>query len=214
MKIKVCGMRDAENLKQVAALMPDFVGFIFSDKSLRFVGDDLDVDVVKALPKAIKRVGVFVNASPDFVLKATKKYDLDFAQLHGSETPDYCRSLRNRGISIIKAFGVNDDFNFSMLNNYKAFSDFFLFDTKGDLPGGNGVRFDWRNLNRYDNDKPFFLSGGIGPTDIPDLAALTHLKLYGVDVNSQVEISPGLKDVEKVRAIIERLRPVEAEEAA
>ncbi|CCH56666.1 Phosphoribosylanthranilate isomerase [Fibrisoma limi BUZ 3] len=212
MKIKVCGLRDAENIKEIAALSPDFVGFIFYDQSPRFVGEELDADVVKALPRSIRKVGVFVNASPDFILRNVKKYDLQYVQLHGTETPEYCRSLRNRGISLIKAFRVDESFNFSMLNNYKMQCDFFLFDAKGDQPGGNGVRFDWSLLNRYDNEKPFFISGGIGLDNLDQLTALKDMKLYGVDVNSQVETAPGVKDVEKVKELIHRLRPVEHEE--
>lgn len=212
MKIKVCGLRDAENLKEIAALGPDFVGFIFYDQSPRFVGDDLNEDVVKSLPRSIRKVGVFVNASPDYILRNVKKYDFQYVQLHGNETPDYCRSLRNRGISLIKAFRVDESFNFSMLNNYKAHCDFFLFDAKGDQPGGNGITFDWSILRRYDNEKPFFISGGIGLDNLDQLDQLKGMKLYGVDVNSQVEVSPGVKDVAKVKELIDRVRPVEEEE--
>jgi phosphoribosylanthranilate isomerase len=212
MKIKVCGLRDTENLKEIAALGPDFVGFIFYDQSPRFVGDDLNEEVVKALPRSIRKVGVFVNASPDYILRSVKKYDFQYVQLHGNENPEYCRSLRNRGLSLIKAFRVDESFNFSMLNNYKAHCDFFLFDAKGDQPGGNGITFDWSILKRYDNEKPFFISGGIGLDNLDQLAALKGLKLYGVDVNSQVEISPGVKDVAKVKELITRLRPIEEEE--
>lgn len=209
MKIKVCGLRDAENLKQIAELNPDFVGFIFYDQSPRFVGEDLDEEAVKALPKTIRKVGVFVNASPDYILRNVKKYDFQYVQLHGNETPEYCRSLRNRGISLIKAFRIDASFNFSMLNNYKAHCDFFLFDAKGDQPGGNGITFDWNILNRYDDEKPFFISGGIGLDNLNQLAQLKDMKLYGVDVNSQVETAPGMKDVAKVKELIDRVRPVE-----
>ncbi|WP_420147330.1 phosphoribosylanthranilate isomerase [Spirosoma sp.] len=212
MKIKVCGLRDADNLKEIAALAPDFVGFIFYDQSPRFVGEDLDEEVVKSLPKSIRKVGVFVNASPDYILRSVRKYDFQYVQLHGNETPEYCRSLRNRGINIIKAFRVDESFNFSMLNNFKAQCDFFLFDAKGDQPGGNGVAFDWSILKRYDGEKPFFISGGIGLDNLDQLAQLKGMKLYGVDVNSQVEIAPGVKDVTKVKELIDRVRPVEAEE--
>ena len=212
MKIKVCGLRDAENLRQIADLNPDFVGFIFYDQSPRFVGEDLDEEAVKALPRSIRKVGVFVNASPDYILRSVKKYNFQYVQLHGNETPDYCRSLQNRGINIIKAFRVDSSFNFSMLNNFKAQCDFFLFDAKGDQPGGNGVTFDWTILNRYDNEKPFFISGGIGLDNLDQLSQLKGMKLYGVDVNSQVETAPGLKDVLKVKELIDRVRPVEEEE--
>jgi phosphoribosylanthranilate isomerase len=214
MKIKVCGLRDAANLEQIAALNPDFVGFIFYEQSPRFVGESLDEATVRALPRSIKKVGVFVNASPDYILRNVKRYDLQYVQLHGNETPDLCRSLQNRGINIIKAFRVDASFNFSMLNNYKAFSDFFLFDAKGEQPGGNGIVFDWGLLRNYDNEKPFFISGGIGLDNLDQLAQLKGMKLYGVDVNSAVEVSPGVKDVEKVKELIARLRPVEEEEEA
>ena len=212
MKIKICGLRDADNLREIAALNPDFIGFIFYDQSPRFVGDALDEDVVKELPRAIQKVGVFVNASPEFILRMVKKYDFQYVQLHGHETPDYCRSLRNRGISLIKAFRVDESFNFSMLNNYKPHSDFFLFDAKGEQPGGNGISFDWSMLSRYDNEKPFFISGGIGLHNLDQLKQLAGMKLYGVDVNSQVETSPGVKDIAKVKELIDRLRPVEEQE--
>lgn len=211
MKIKVCGLRDAENLKEIAALQPDFVGFIFYDQSPRFVGDDLDEAVVKALPKSIRKVGVFVNASPEYILRSVKKYDFQYVQLHGTETPDYCRSLRNRGINIIKAFRVNESFNFSMLNNYKAQCDFFLFDAKGEQPGGNGIPFDWQIMSQYDNEKPFFISGGIGLDNLDELIAFKGIKPYGVDINSLVETEPGVKDVAKVKELIDRLRPIEEE---
>jgi phosphoribosylanthranilate isomerase len=214
MKIKVCGLRDAANLEQIAALNPDFVGFIFYEQSPRFVGESLDEATVKALPRQIRKVGVFVNASPDYILRNVKRYDLQYVQLHGNETPDLCRSLQNRGINIIKAFRVDGSFNFSMLNNYKAFADFFLFDAKGDQPGGNGIVFDWSLLQNYDNEKPFFISGGIGLNNLDQLTQLKGMKLYGVDVNSAVEVSPGVKDIEKVRELIARLRPVEEEEEA
>ena len=212
MNIKVCGLRDAENLKEVAALNPDFVGFIFYDQSPRFVGDGLDVDVVRALPRSIRKVGVFVNASPESIIRNVKKYDLQYVQLHGTETPDFCKNLKMRGLNIIKAFRVDELFNFSMLNNYKNQCDFFLFDAKGEQPGGNGFAFDWSLLNKYDNDKPFFISGGIGVDNLADLEQIRHLKLYGIDINSQVEVSPGMKDVEKIRELIARLKPVEEEE--
>lgn len=212
MKIKVCGMRDAANLKQVADLSPDFIGFIFYDKSPRFVGETLDADVVKALPRSIRKVGVFVNASPDYILKAIRKYDLQYVQLHGNENPDFCRSLRMKGANIIKAFRLDETFNFSMLNNYKPQCDFFLFDAKGDQPGGNGIQFDWGLLKQYDNDKPFFISGGIGVDNIDQIEQLKAMKLYGVDVNSRVETEPGVKDVEKIKALIARLRPIEEQE--
>ncbi|WP_234736279.1 phosphoribosylanthranilate isomerase [Tellurirhabdus bombi] len=211
MKVKVCGMRDSGNIQALISVAPDFIGFIFYDKSPRFVGEDLDENLLKAIPQRIKKVGVFVNTSPDFILRTMKKYNLQYAQLHGTETPDVCRNLRNRGVSIIKAFSVDDSFNFSMVNNYKPSCDFFLFDAKGESYGGNGTAFDWKILNRYDNDKPFFISGGIGLNNIDELENLKHLKVYGVDLNSKVELEPGVKDIEQIRAIIQKFKPEDEE---
>ncbi len=208
LKIKVCGMRDSANIHSVVALEPDFMGFIFYEKSPRNVGEELDAELLKSFPRTIKKVGVFVNAHPDLILKNVKKYSLDMVQLHGDELPDVCRNVRNRGISVMKAFAVDENFNFSRLNNYKPHCDYFLFDTKGDSYGGNGVGFDWNLLQRYDNEKPFFLSGGINENSLDAIIALKNqgLNLYGVDINSQFENSPGIKDVERVQAFIQKLR--------
>jgi phosphoribosylanthranilate isomerase len=213
MKIKVCGMREEANIATLAELKPEFVGFIFYDKSPRYVGEAFDENVLKSLPKSIKKVGVFVNANQDFILRTVKKYDLQFVQLHGNETPDFCRSLKMRGINIIKAFSVDENFNFTSLNNYKPHADFFLFDAKGLQPGGNGVAFDWAVLKNYDNEKPFFLSGGLSLENVEQVAELSGLKIYGLDVNSKFEIEPALKDIEKLRQLFEMVRPVEEEVA-
>jgi len=210
-KLKVCGMREAANLAELVTIKPDFIGFIFYDKSPRFVGDALDENAMRAIPKSIKKVGVFVNANPDYILRNVKKYNLQFVQLHGNETPDFCRNLKTRGVNIIRAFSVDDTFNFTSLNNYKPHCDFFLFDAKGENIGGNGVTFDWNVLKRYDNDKPFFLSGGLSLANIAQVAELSGLKIYGVDINSKFEIEPALKDVTKIQQLIEILRPVEQE---
>lgn len=210
LKLKVCGMREAENLAALVELKPEFIGFIFYDKSPRFVGD-MDEAVARAIPKSIKKVGVFVNATPDYVLRMTKKYDLQFAQLHGQETPDFCRQLKTRGTNIIKAFSIDESFNFTSLNNYKPHTDFFLFDTKGPQPGGNGEAFDWNLLRRYDNDKPFFLSGGLSLQNVDMVSELEGMKVYGLDINSKFETAPAQKDIEKIAQLIAILRPVEEE---
>lgn len=160
MKIKVCGMRDVENIKALVELKPDFIGFIFYDKSPRFVGNEMDADYINSIPREIKKVGVFVNATVDFIIQNVRKYGLNYVQLHGNEMPEYCRSLRQKGISIIKAFRVDNDFVFGQVNNYKPHVDFFLFDAKGDGYGGNGVAFDWSILKKYDNQKTILFSWG------------------------------------------------------
>ncbi len=209
-KLKVCGMRDADNLAALVELKPEFIGFIFYDKSPRFVGD-MDEAVARAVPKSIKKVGVFVNATPEYVLRMTKKYELQFAQLHGQETPDFCRQLKMRGVNIIKAFAIDESFNFTSLNNFKPHTDFFLFDTKGAQPGGNGEVFDWNLLRRYDNDKPFFLSGGLSLQNIDLVSELEGMKVYGLDINSKFETAPAQKDIEKIAELIAILRPVQEE---
>ncbi|MCU0340309.1 MAG: phosphoribosylanthranilate isomerase [Spirosomaceae bacterium] len=211
MKLKVCGMRDTANITELLELKPDFVGFIFYDKSARYVADTLDEALLRSFPKAIKKVGVFVNANLDTILKIVKKYDLSYVQLHGNETPDFCRLLKSRGVNIIRAFSIDESFNFWSLNNYKPHCDYFLFDAKGPNPGGNGVAFDWEILKRYDNEKPFFLSGGLSLDNIAQVADLKGLKIYGLDVNSKFETSPAMKDIEKLRQLVEILRPVEEE---
>ncbi len=210
-KIKVCGMRDADNLAALVELQPDFVGFIFYDKSPRFVGDSLDEAQLKAIPRSTKKVGVFVNTNPDYILKTVRKYDLQLVQLHGNESPDFCKSLKNKGINIIKAFAIDESFNFSSLNNFKPHCDFFLFDAKGQNPGGNGFAFDWNVLSNYDNEKPFFLSGGLSLENIEQAAQLEGLRIHGFDVNSKFELEPGLKDIDKLAQLLEILRPVEEE---
>jgi phosphoribosylanthranilate isomerase len=212
MKLKVCGMRDSSNIQALVTLKPDFIGFIFYDKSPRFVGEKLDEREIKQIPASIKKVGVFVNASPDYIVNTAKQYDLQYVQLHGNELPDFCRILRQKGLNVIKAFSVNDSFNFAMLNNYKPFCDLFLFDTKGTQPGGNGVAFDWNILQKYDQQVPFLLSGGISLQNIDELMDLTvTIPVYGIDINSQFEIEPGLKDVSLIQKLVERIRVKEEE---
>ena len=215
MKVKVCGMREKANIEQLAALQPDFIGFIFYDKSPRYIGEELDEEFVRSLPRNIKKVGVFVNASPDYILTMVKRFDLQYAQLHGNEMPDLCRSIRQKGVNVIKAFSIDENFNFAMLNNYKPFCDLFLFDTKGTQPGGNGTTFDWRLLRKYDNDKPFFLSGGISLDNTEEVLELARtMRIYGVDVNSQFESAPGVKEIEHLQKLIQKVRVKEEVEAS
>jgi len=204
-------MREPENLRQLLELQPDYVGFIFHEASPRFVGETLDPEVLKEIPRGVKKVGVFVNASIDQIVKTVRRYGLDYAQLHGEESPDFCRNLQFKGVNIIKAFPIDDAFNFTKLNNFKPHCDFFLFDAKGVQRGGNGEAFDWALLNRYDNEKPFFLAGGISLDNVEELMGLSGLRLHAVDINSKFETAPGLKDIEKIRLLVEKVKPVEEE---
>ncbi len=198
-------MRDAENIKALVELKPDFIGFIFYDKSPRFVGNTLDAELIQSIPREIRKVGVFVNATVDYILQNVKKYGLNYVQLHGNETPDFCKNLRMKGVNIIKAFRLDESFIFSQLNNYKPHVDFFLFDAKGDGYGGNGVTFDWSILKKYDNQKPYFLAGGISLDNLDELASITP-KPYSLDVNSKFEVEPGVKDIDKIAELITKMR--------
>lgn len=207
MKLKVCGMREKQNIEALVALSPEFIGFIFYDKSPRYVGEDFNPEWVRSIPREIKKVGVFVNASPDYIVNMVRKYDLHYAQLHGNEMPDVCRSIRQKGVNVIKAFSVDDQFNFAVLNNYTPYCDLFLFDSKGVSPGGNGTSFNWDILRKYDSDKPFFLSGGISLDNIDEVVTLSsQLRIYGIDINSKFESEPGIKNIELIKQLIGKIR--------
>lgn len=210
MRLKVCGMRNSGNIKELLELGPDYMGFIFYEKSSRFVGEELDEELLKSFPQSVKKVGVFVNATQAYILDKVKKYALDYVQLHGEEMPDFCRNLKFKGVNIIKAFSVDNQFNFGKLLNFKPYCDYFLFDTKGDLKGGNGITFDWSVLRRYDNDKPFFLAGGIDLDNAAQARELAGLKIHSLDVNSKFEIAPALKDIEKLSELMKIVKPTEA----
>jgi len=202
-KIKVCGMRESDNIRDVAALHPDYMGFIFYEPSPRFVGHDFMVSL--QLPSSIKRVGVFVNHSIDFVMVAMKMNQLDYAQVHGDESVAYCEALKQQGVNVIKVFRVDDDFDFNSTKPFESVADYFLFDTKGKLYGGNARPFDWNLLSHYNQVVPFFLSGGIQVENIQALKNLSGLNLHAIDINSGVEERPGFKSVSKISAIINQL---------
>ncbi|EKT4548836.1 phosphoribosylanthranilate isomerase [Flavobacterium psychrophilum] len=200
MKLKICGMKYPENILEVSTLLPDYLGFIFWEKSSRYF--DLEIPEI---PESIKKVGVFVNATLEEILLKIKKYNLNLVQLHGNESPEFCKELKKSTIKIIKVFSVNDDFNFSALEPFEAVCDYFLFDTKGKLPGGNGITFNWQILKKYHSRKPFFLSGGIGLDDIKNIKKL-NLPIYAIDVNSKFEIEAGLKNIELLKSFKNNLQ--------
>jgi phosphoribosylanthranilate isomerase len=203
MKVKICGMVHSENIKAISELSPDYLGFIFYEKSKRYASGKLDKEQLGNLPGKIKKIGVFVNPSIEEIIEKVSEYQLDLVQLHGDETPDFCALAAGKGLKIIKAFSTGANFDFKLLNNYKPFCDFFLFDTPGKDYGGNGISFDWNILNNYDNSKPFFLSGGIDLENIKEINKLKHLNIHSVDVNSKFEISPGLKDIVKIKKLMD-----------
>lgn len=195
MKFKICGMRDVDNTKLVSTLNPDYMGFIFWKKSSRYFNNQ-----IIELPKTIKKTGVFVDSPIEDLKNCIIKHKLKAVQLHGKETPEYCRLISGLGIEIIKSFNLNSSFNFKDLNYYEKCCDFYLFDTYGKLPGGNGKSFDWEILDNYHYKKPFFLSGGIGIEEINKIHKLlkTSLPIYAIDVNSKFESKPGLKKIDKL----------------
>jgi len=209
LKIKVCGMRDPENISGVAAALPDFLGFIFYLKSARFVGEDFSAEQLKALPETIQKVGVFVNELPEKVIEICKRLNFQVAQLHGNEFPEYCQQIKASGLTVFKAFSVDDSFDFEQLSGYADVCDYFLFDTKGHLPGGTGQKFNWALLKNYQGSVPFFLSGGIGPDDLEAIRNFEHPRWHGLDVNSGFELSPALKDVDKVQRFIREIRNIQ-----
>lgn len=202
-KIKVCGMRDAENIREVAALHPDYMGFIFYEKSPRYVGSEFvipdDVD------SSINRVGVFVNHSKVFIEESVVRHQLNYVQLHGDEPVAFCEELKSKDIRVIKVFRVDEDFDFNSTKPFEDVSDFFLFDTKGKHYGGNAISFDWSLLKRYNQSVPFFLSGGIRLDNVRELKAVSSLNIHAIDINSGVEDQPGFKNITKISAIINQI---------
>jgi phosphoribosylanthranilate isomerase len=203
MKVKICGMKYPDNILEVSSLLPDYMGFIFWEKSSRYFDG-----TIPTLPGSIKKVGVFVNETLPIIIQKVLKHDLQVVQLHGKESVDFCQELRSqlpKGIEIIKVFSIQDEFYFSVLKPFEEFCDYFLFDTKGKLPGGNGTTFDWTVLKKYPSTKPFFLSGGIGLEELEAVQEITktNLPVYAIDVNSKFEIEPGLKKINDVRILCE-----------
>jgi len=200
MKLKVCGMKYPDNIREVARLQPDFMGFIFYTRSRRYVGEVFDLKNLIGLPRNINTVGIFVNSTKAYVLHKAMKYQLDYVQLHGEESVDFCREV-STSLKVIKAFGLHDGFDFGLLERYKPYCDYFLFDTKTPGYGGSGKRFNWNLLKKYDNEVPFFLSGGISPDNAGQIMKLKGLNLTGIDVNSRFEVEPGLKDIDKLKRL-------------
>lgn len=205
-RVKVCGLKDALNARQVADAGADYAGFIFYSLSKRYVGDTPDKELFHSLPAHVKKVGVFVNEKEDTILVTARKYHLDLVQLHGTESPGLCHNLRLKGIQVMKAFGIGEDFDFARLTDYKDSCDFFLFDTQTMLHGGSGIKFRWERLEEYDLSIPFFLGGGIGPLDIQKVRNIRHPGFFAADINSRFETAPGIKDIDTVKTFIQHFK--------
>lgn len=196
---KVCGMRDAQNIRDVEALGIDWIGMIFWPKSKRYVAE-----VPSYLPEHLKKVGVFVDSTLDDILQHISNYQLDIIQLHGQESPDFAKALKPH--TIIKAFNIEKADDLLQTEKYKGIADYFLFDTKGKMVGGNGQKFDWSVLTAYQGKTPFLLSGGIGPEDAESVRSFHHPRCIGIDLNSRFESEPGFKDINQLKTFINKLR--------
>ena len=224
MKIKVCGMRDPENIHAVKELGIDFLGLIFWPKSSRYVkditvraGNIPDIPIELGMKNGPERhpatVGVFVNEMPQTVVTHAYNYKLDYIQLHGEESPTYIDNLKRTlipdimpDIKVIKALSIREADDVKRWRQYKDHTDLILFDTKCDCVGGSGKQFDWSVLEGYDGDIPFLLSGGIGPEDAESVRRFSHPMCIGIDINSRFETAPALKDTERLRTFIHQIK--------
>lgn len=192
------------NTSEVAKLQPDYLGFIFYKNSSRNFEDK-----IPELPESIKKVGVFVDESVEVIVSKIDQHKLNAIQLHGHESPEVCRLLKSTNKEIIKVFSIKDEFDFSVLNDYEDVCDYYLFDTKGKLPGGNGYTFNWDVLSNYPSTKPYFLSGGIGLDEVDSIKSflkkVESKYCYAIDINSKFEIEPGLKSIEELEKFKEHL---------
>ncbi len=201
MKLKVCGMKYSQNITEIENLFPDLMGFIFYEKSKRF----FNLPEIN-LNNKVKRVGVFVNENIQEIKNKIKKYKLDYVQLHGEENVNFCNSLQPF-VKIIKVFKIDYNFNFKKTEEFEEVCDYFLFDTKSQLHGGSGKKFDWNLLKNYNCKKDFFLSGGIDISDIEEIKKIVNsYPIAGIDINSKFELDNLEKDKEKINLLIKKLR--------
>ena len=203
MIVKVCGMRNPENILGVIELGVNWIGFIFYEKSVRYFGNN-HISMLSGY--SFKKTGVFVNATYEQILQTTATYQLDYIQLHGDETPEFCSKLQKQGIAIIKAFSVSTAKDLAKVSGYEGSADYFLFDTKCETYGGSGKSFDWSILSAYEGKTPFLLSGGINSQSIQAINNFHHPQLAGIDLNSGFEIEPGLKDIQKLSDFLNKLQ--------
>lgn len=191
-------MTQAANIAAIAELQPDYLGFIFYPKSPRLISE-VTAELIKYIPSTIKTTGVFVNEALEVVKAYIFRCNLKAVQLHGNESVSYCEEIKSTGVEVIKAFGVDENFDFSLLQAYLNVVDYFLFDTQTPAHGGSGKVFDWKLLEKYSFDTPYFLSGGIDLSHATTLKEINDQRLYAIDVNSKFELEPGLKNLEKLK---------------
>ena len=205
MKLKVCGMKYPENMQAIIRLSPDFLGFIFYPKSPRYMAETMKPEDVQNIPPAIKKVGVFVNESVSEISKRVNEYGLDLVQLHGDESPDFCKQVKATGVDVIKVFHIDANVDWEQLRIYQPFTDYFLFDTKSKNYGGTGKSFNWEILNGYDLEKPYFLGGGVSLENIDMVKKIGKNGPLVLDVNSRFETKPGYKDITLLAKLTEKL---------
>ncbi len=201
LKLKVCGMRDQDNVQELIKLSPDFIGFIFHEGSPRNIIEFPGINI----PESIHKTGVFVNKSVNYILSVCKDHNLNCVQLHGQESPNICKRIKSEGLKVIKAFNIRKDFDFSILGVYENSCDYLLFDAFGKYPGGNNITFDWDIFQDYNGTTPFLLSGGIKPELLDKIKAISHKNFAGVDINSGFEVQPGLKNIELIKKFKDEL---------
>lgn len=206
MKVKICGMKNPMNIQEITSLNPDLIGFIFYHKSSRYIDDSTLQSSIQNIPTQIKKVGVFVNESNEVIQAITKQYALDIIQLHGDESIAQCKALHEKGYKIFKAFPIQDNIDIEMLKTYIPYCNAFLFDTQTSKYGGSGQAFNWNILQNYTLDHPFYLSGGIGLSNIAQALQINHTSLIGIDCNSQLEDEPGLKNYNQTKQLINIIR--------
>lgn len=187
-------MKYEDNIEDLLRLGPDWIGFIFYQRSSRYVSEPPDLGEITT-----KKIGVFVDADDAFIIRKIRSFQLDGVQFHGMESPEMCNHYRKKQLIVIKSFSVDRYFDFKETLPYEGCCNYFLFDTKGILPGGTGRSFDWSLLQKYDGETPFILSGGISPDSVSDLKTFVHPKWAGIDINSKFEVDPGFKNIELIQ---------------
>lgn len=206
-------MSEPNNITELVELKPDYMGFIFYSQSKRYIGN-LHPDTLASISPSTKKTGVFVNEAMDVMADQVIEYDLDAVQLHGDESAEFCRSFKKflqnmqteKHVELIKAFGVDEGFDFSVLDGYEDFVDYFLFDTRTTDYGGSGFTFDWKILENYRGQKPYFLSGGLSLENIDGISEIRDMRFHGIDLNSKFEVKAGVKDINKLRSVFEKVR--------
>lgn len=203
-KIKICGLTLNSDLSEIQKLRPDYCGFIFYAESPRFFTSDH----IPLSDPEIKKVGVFVNAALDEILSRCTLFSLDYVQLHGDENADLCLRIKEKGVGVIKAFRIAKNTDFKKCREYEGACDMFLFDSASPAYGGSGKTFSWEILSDYDMEVPYFLSGGIGPENIEKAMCIIDPRLYGLDLNSLWEVSPGVKNHHLLKSHLSKFKNV------